>query len=82
MSNKIGPAFPFLFINLPTAIPTGYGVESTTGPYGIFISCRGLLRERELITKAARRIGISYGEFIRRTTVDAANYVLENIPEQ
>lgn len=72
----------YIVLPLPMAVPTGYGINSTTGPEGIFISCRGLKSERDLITKAAQRIGITYGEFIRRTTLDAAQYVLEHIPEQ
>lgn len=77
------PRFPSLiFIPLPTAIPFAKGIDSPRGPYGIFISCRGLRHERYHIQAAAQRIGISYGEFIRRTTMDAASYVLDNIPEQ
>lgn len=76
------PPKKLIFIPLPTTIPTGYGVNSTRGPHGILFGGRGLASEREHVRKAAERIGVSYGEFVRRTIVDAATYVLENIPEQ
>lgn len=74
-------AFPFMLMYLPTPMPTGYGIDSTRGPEGIFISCRGLVKERDHIRAAAERLGLGYGEFIRRVSIDAATYVLENIPE-
>lgn len=75
--------FPnLIYIPLPTAIPIGRGVESTRGPYGIFFGGRGLQHEKDLIHEAAARIGITYGEFLRRSVVDAARFVLKHIPEQ
>lgn len=74
--------FPFIPIPLPTEIPRERGILATSGPDGIFISCRGLVAERRLIQQAAARIGVTYGEFIRRVTTDAATYIIEHIPEQ
>lgn len=68
--------FPFLIIPLPTEIPVGFGIHATCGPEGIFIQCRGLVPEREYIKKAANRLGMTYGSFIRRVLVDAAHAVL------
>lgn len=67
---------PFLIIPIPTRIPVGFGIHATSGPNGRLILCRGLLQEREKIARAAEAIGMTYGGFIRRVLVDAAEAVL------
>lgn len=69
---------PFLIIPIPTNIPVGYGVNSTVpgSPNGLFIQCRGLKQEKELVQRAAAAIGMTYGGFMRRVVTDAANAVL------
>jgi hypothetical protein len=57
--------FPFLIIPIPTNLPVGYGIDSTSGPNKCLLQCRGLIKERELIQEAADRINLSYGMFMR-----------------
>lgn len=78
MSNHI---FPFLIIPLPTEIPVGFGIHATSGPHGVFIQCRGLVAEREYINRAATKLGLPYGSFIRRTLIDSATAVLHQFDD-
>lgn len=73
---------PFLILPIPTEIPTGFGIHSTTGPEGVLIQCRGLVAEREYIKKAADAVGMTYGSFMRRVVTDAASAVLHQIGDQ
>lgn len=78
----VGPAgFPFFIIPFPSPIPVGFGIDSTTGPHGCFLQARGLKHERELIEKAAHKIGLSRGELMRRVCIDVAKYIIENYPD-
>jgi hypothetical protein len=72
---------PFLIIPIPSEIPTGYGIESTSGPNKCLIQCRGLLHERDKIQEAADRINLSYGTFMRRVVLDAAEYTINHLPD-
>ncbi|MCA2510509.1 MAG: hypothetical protein IM561_09015 [Microcystis sp. M60BS1] len=71
-----------MVLPLPTTIPQSYGLESTSGPNGCFIQCRGTKNEREKISKAAAKIGLSYGTFMRRVVNDAAEFIHRELPDE
>lgn len=73
---------PIITIPLPTVIPYGKGLESTIGPQGCLIQTRGTVPEKDKIKRAAAKVGISYGAFMRRVANDAADFVLKYTEEQ
>lgn len=67
---------PFYYLPIPTEIPYGKGIESTSGPHGIKIVFRATTMEREKVARAAAKVGVTSAVFMRRIINDLADAVL------
>ena len=61
---------------LPRTIEKGKGIASTSGPNKCLITYRGVVQERDKLTRAATYKGITAAMLHRCVVNDAADYIL------
>lgn len=65
-----------MIIPYPRPIAYGRGIESTVGPNGCLLQCRGTEQEKDKIKDAAAFLGVSYGAFMRSVVNSSADVIL------